>query len=97
MPSKHSTTDKSEPATPDKAIVSQEEEDNLNNEKDRQQMMADSDYYRGEGHGDERLKRITEVALRRAALRGFESGYEEKDWQEAEAEIDSISESGDSD
>ncbi len=95
MSNKYNTEGKSESSRSYKTIVSEEEE-KLNDKKDRQQMMADSNYYRGKGHRNVRLQKITEVALHRAAQRGFESGYEERDWLEAEAEIDGVSQSGDS-
>lgn len=95
MSNKYNTDGKSEFSASDKTIASEEEE-KLNDEKDRQQMMADSNYYRGEGRLDERLQKITKGALQRAAQRGLESGYEEQDWLEAEAKIDGVSQSGDS-
>ena len=45
----------------------------------------------------DRQQLIDFAAYYRAVRRGFDGGYEVQDWLEAEAEIDSISQSGDSD
>lgn len=90
MSNKYSTGGKSESSTSDRVIESEEEE-KFKNQEDRRQMMADSNYYRGEGQLDERLKKITKIAFQNAAQRGVESGFEDEDWLEAEAKVDGVS------
>ena len=57
-------------------------------------VMDDADRAAAMNELDERHRRISELAYYRAQQRGFEPGYEEKDWLAAEREIDGTHRAG---
>jgi len=85
MSSKPDKARKNEPAAPVETVISKAAEKHKSVSTNQAQSAANE---------EERQQKIAMAAYYLAARRGFDGGYEEQDWLEAEAEIDGVSQPG---